>query len=88
MNPAMLRTLRKQMLQLQAEQFRMALRQDLVRLNPPAPSGPDHSAWLETAGNLLGAVLPGKWGRWLNVGLSAWRIGKRVLAKSGADPQA
>lgn len=82
----MMRSFRKEMLLLQAEQFRMALRQDLGGLSPePAPGMPS-GAWLEALASVLGAVLPGRWGRWLNLGMSAWKIGKRVLEKN--DPPA
>jgi hypothetical protein len=81
-----LRSLRKDMLLLQAKQYRMALQHDLSHLNASGSDDKDYSAWLETAGSVLGAVLPARWGRWLNVGLSAWRIGKRIFAKHASTP--
>jgi len=78
-----LRDFRKEMLSLQAEQYRLALQHDLVGLMPMTSEGSkDHAVWLETMANILGAVLPGRWGRWLNVILSAWRIGRQALMKS------
>ncbi|GAB2894899.1 hypothetical protein GCM10027046_25140 [Uliginosibacterium flavum] len=78
----MMRSLRKEMLVLQAEQYRLALRQDLGSLNlASSVSGKAQSAWLETLAGVLGAVLPARWGRWLNAGLSAWRIAKQVMGK-------
>ncbi|MBS1208851.1 MAG: hypothetical protein H6R19_1249 [Proteobacteria bacterium] len=76
------RDFRKEMLLLQAEQYRLALRQDLASLAPMAPEGKDHLVWIETLAGILGAVLPARWGRWLNVALSAWRIGRQALMKN------
>ena len=83
MSSQTLRDFRKEMLILQAEQYRLALGQNLAGLMPIAPQdSKDHMVWIETLAGILGAVLPARWGRWLNVGLSAWRIGKQVLMKS------
>lgn len=76
----MMRSLRKEMLVLQAEQYRLALRQDLGDLDA-STSGKGNTAWLETLAGVLGAVLPARWGRWLNAGLSGWRIAKQVVGK-------
>ena len=82
MNRGTLRTLRKEMLLVQAEQFRLALRQDLDSLMPPRTvAATAQGPWLETFAGVAGAVLPARWGRWMHVGVSAWRIGKRILAK-------
>lgn len=76
------RAIRKQFLQIQAEHLRFALRQDLEVVHPSASIKADGGAvWLETASSLLGMVLPRRWGRWLTVGLSVWRIG-RLLDKA------
>lgn len=81
----LIREFRKEALLLQAEQYRMVLRQELI--SPASRTGAKiPSEWLETLGSVLGAVLPARWGRWLNVGLSAWHIGKRVIAKATATP--
>ena len=77
-----MRALHKEMLLLQAEQYRLALRQNLDSLAPPrSVVAAAQSPWLDTLAVLAGAVLPARWWRWMNAGMSAWRIGKRLLAK-------
>lgn len=81
MSRRMQRAIRKQFLQIQAEHLRLALRQDLDVLHPlPGTGANERSVWLETVGGLLG-VLPGRWGRWLPIGLTVWRI-VRILTKA------
>jgi len=77
-----MRALRKELLMLQAEQLRLALRQDIDALRPvdvlPVGSGLE---WLESLSGLLGNALPGRWGRWVSLGVSAWRLVRRLLHK-------
>lgn len=82
-----MRALRKELLMLQAEQLRLALRQDIDSLRPedaiPVGSGLE---WLDSLSGLLGNALPGRWGRWVSLGLNAWRLVRRVISKLKASP--
>lgn len=83
---AMMRELRLELLQLQAEQHRLALRHELKALNlSPRPSAGQNPAWLETLTSVLGAVLPARWSRWLNVGTGLWRVVRRLRAKQSDE---
>lgn len=76
----LMRDLRKEMLLLQAEQLRLALREEFKSVLPSAP----HTAPSWGIGefvSLLGAIFPGKTGRWLRVALAAWRLGKKLVAE-------
>lgn len=75
-----IRALRKELLMLQAEQLRLALRQDIDALRPidaiPVRGGLE---WLESLSGILGNALPGRWGRWVSLGLNAWHLVRRLL---------
>lgn len=82
---AAVREFRKQALQLQALQYRMSLRADMLALVEPFTPGLSEAGeggkWLEIASPVLSALLPARWNRMLNVGLAAWRVGRRFLSR-------
>ncbi len=83
-----MRALRKELLMLQAEQLRLALRQDIDAIRPldAIPLG-SRLEWLESLSGVLGSVLPARWGRWVSLGLNAWRLLRRVIAKAKVAAQ-
>lgn len=79
-----MRSFRKEVLILQAEQHRQRLQNEMQSMHGLGPTsseqGKESPPWLDVLGSVLGAALPPRWGRWLNVGMSAWRISRRVSA--------
>lgn len=85
-----IRALRKELLMLQAEQLRLALRQDIDALRPEdVLLAGGRLEWLESLSGVLGNALPGRWGRWVSLAVNAWRIVRRLLVKfKAAQPPA
>jgi len=78
---ATLRALRMELLQIQARQIRLSLREDFDGLKlSRGVSLREGLAWLGTFSGVFASVLPARWGRWLNVGTGLWRIGRRLLS--------
>lgn len=86
-----LRQLRKQALRLRAQRHRLEIRQDWQALCATF-AGTDEAAgagtWISIAGSLLGVLSSQKRGRWaqvLSIGVLAWKLLRRVLAKPKAQ---
>lgn len=85
---ALVRQLRKQMLQLEAAQHRAALKAALGGLgdtfgDPAEEASARSRQWTDIATSLLSVVLPARWNRMLNLGVTAWRVGSKLYAKTG-----
>jgi hypothetical protein len=84
-----LRQLKKQSLCLQAQHYRLALRQEWSAFAEPfaGKSGTsDSSQWMSAFGSLL-SILPNKWSRILGIGLVFWRLARRSRSGDGTSPE-
>lgn len=84
----LIRQLRKQMLQLEAAQHRAALKAALGGLDDTfgtseEEAGAKSRQWTDIATSLLSVVLPARWNRALNLGVTAWRVGSKLYARTG-----
>ncbi|MFT3736443.1 MAG: hypothetical protein QM776_15730 [Rhodocyclaceae bacterium] len=82
----LLRELRKEALQLQARHYRLAMRDDIGALSEALSRSTrmgSARSWLSLARSAL-SLWPERWGNAFSLGLLAWRLARRVLARRRA----